>query len=150
MFATLSPTDHEVINGGDEDSFILYILAHAVLGTMFTYHRRLGSYFEPEAIKAIRIENSLDIQTMQLVMGAMQELGYIRPAPKFENGRATLRIAMTIKGMTNSAIWAHMGDDLAFEMVYQWRTRWGHNCNVCATKPGYRFCPNCLGGKKVA
>ncbi len=127
MFATLSPSDEKVIVEGDEDYFLLYITSHIVLGVMFAWHRRLGSFFFPEVIKAIRKECGIPNDIMPLVIATMAELGYLRNGITKMEGKPTPFSMVTTKGQTNMAIWAFMGPDLVFEMVRQWRIRWGHD-----------------------
>lgn len=149
MFATLSPKDEEVIRSGEEDVFLLYVVSHIFLGAMMKWHTRIGSYFFPESLKAIREEMGLDPVLLPYIMAALGELGYVKNGIVKQDGKPVPYSSLTVKGQTNMAIWSYMAQDLAFELITAWRQRWGHYCKVCATRPGYRYCPNCLGGKKV-
>jgi len=123
-FATLSNNDREVIESGDEEVFLLYIMAHIFLGKMYLWYRRVGDFFFEDVIKAIRNDLKLDAITTYTVLCVIVDMGYATAGTlKVEGAGRENYLRLTDKGRVQMVYWHTAGEDLAFEMVREWHIK---------------------------
>jgi hypothetical protein len=132
MFTTLSLKDEEVISKGDENVFLLYVVSHIFLGAMWK-RLGLGRFFFPDGISAVQADLGLDSIVIPFIIGQLTDLGYVKngiTGSRKDGKKGPLSplpySLITTKGITTMSIWAYMGQDLAFDLITEWRHRWGH------------------------